>query len=282
MNFQQILMAAATQGGGTAVSQFASWPPLIGAEMMVNGDCGSATGWTLVNAVIALGKLGMTSAAAGSGATNSGTDASSLVEDATYRNVFTADSFPLGGLKLNMGTTQGALRNTAGTFSEDIIATGLGGGDGWSLEAQATTTCSLDNFSVKSFGLLGVGADWTTTSGTIYAPYQFVTLPAGAITFDSAAINEEIELTGAAKTAFDNAVSSNTACSVTIYAGSDNPLNGTVGVKLKGGTKVDFSFAAAPGASITHTVTSGAGSGFELIAGADFPIGDLVRVGITL
>lgn len=272
-----VLVAAAQSGGSAATPQFASWPALIGAEMQINGDCGSSTGWNLNNAVIAGGKLTMTSAAIGSGATNDGTPASAFIEGATYRLGSTQDSFTLGSLKHFIGTAAGTLINSAGTYTQDLVATGLGGGDGWFLEAQATTTCSLDNFSCVSVGLLGVEADWTFAGSVEWDP----NLPNG-LNFNSAVEGDTASLTGAAKTAFDAAVSNNTACSVTLTSGLSGGLSGTVQVKFKGGVAVDFEFDTTVGQKVTHTVTSGAGSGADFVAGAANADGKIIDVDVSL
>lgn len=266
-------------GMAASVASYAAWPSLIGAEMMVNGDCSSATGWTLPTGVaIALGKMTLTTAPTAE-ISNSGPIGAAMVEGAAYRCVFTIDTISLGALTQIVGQTIGTQRSSAGTFSEDLIAVGIADDGGWRIyESTAPTTCQLDNFSVKSVGLLGVEADWAASSANAY----FQAGPPDSIYFDSAVANDKVELTGSAKTAFDAAVSSNTACTVTLYTSDGAPLDGTIGVKMKGGTKVNFSFSATPGESVSHTVTSGSGSGFEVIAGGDNPAGAVVRVVIVL
>lgn len=246
MNFQQILMVAATQGGGVAASPgIASWPALIGAEMMVNGDCSSATGWELSAGVaIALGK--MTTTAFTNIIPNNGITDTTLI-GATYRCAFTIDTVSLGTMEWSGGVS-GTAQGSVGTFSQDLLSSDV------SIFLSATSsTMQLDNFSVKSVGLMGTASDWSFTGGALF--------DAGVIIFienpaDSAA------LTGAAATAFDAAVSDSTACNVTIFSDQANPLTGGgLNISLKGGTPFTFLFNGF-GAPVTQTVTSGTGSGF--------------------
>lgn len=279
MNFRQILMAAATQPAAASVASYAAWPALIGAEMMVNPDCSSGTGWTLpAGVVIAAGK--MTATAAGSVVTNDGVADDSMIDGATYRNVFTIDSRSSGSAQLSNGSTSGTSRNSAGTFSQDIVAANTGpGNDGW-LMGLTSATMILDNFSVKSVGLLGVEADWAFTGASVFWQALSAFGP-DLIVFDGASAGDKAELTGSAKTSFDAAVSNSTACTVTLSTDAGSSLNGTISVALKGGTPVNFVFDGS-GADVSHTVTSGTGSGFILTAGSDFPSGDIIRVQIAL
>lgn len=248
----------------------AAWPSLIGAEMMVNGDCSSDTGWQLnftPGITFVGGKMLLAAVADGSFIGNDGV--SSLVIDGTYRCVYTIDSRTSGAVQISIGATLGTSHNAAGTFSEDLVS----GGIEWSLNMVGTTTMQLDNFSVKGVGLMGVEADWSFSSGEAFWAIT-------GIVFDGSTVGTTAQLTGAAKTSFDAAVSSNTACSVTLYQNAGDPQNGTVSVTMKGGTPVNFVFAGD--ASISHTVTSGSGSGFILTAGSDFPGITVTRVQIAL
>ena len=245
----------------------ATWPSLIGAEMMTNGDCSSGTGWTLgAGVAIAAGK--MTATTSTSSTANSGVPDGAFVSGGTYRNAFTIDSVTVAGTgaRVSIGATNGTLRTTAATFSQDIVAPASGA---WAFSTNGVSMV-LDNFSVKSVGLMGVEADWTLTGGASWG--------AGSPIFGGGAATAS--LTGAAATSFDAAVSNNTACSVTIYTNLiEDTLDGTVAISLKGGVSVNFVGDGAT-ESITHTVTSGSGSGFSADGGA--ATGKITRVQIAL
>jgi hypothetical protein len=244
------------------IPSFASWPALVGDELMINGDCSSATGWVLgAGVAIALGKMTMT--AASSDTNNDGVFA--LVAGADYRCAFTVDTLSLGTVQVAAGTGQGTVRSTTGTFSQDL---NTGDGGDWILTATGATM-QLDNFSVKSVGLLGVAADWS-----LFGDVSFV---AGALVFGGGGATAS--LTGSAQTAFDAGVTDVTDCSVTLSADAAG-IDGTLSVALKGGSPVSFVFDATPGQQVTNTVTSGSGSGFDLSGGGG--IGASVRVQITL
>lgn len=248
----------------------AAWPSLIGAEMMVNGDCSSATGWSLGTGIaIAGGK--MTAATAGtSAASNSGVDEGVFFTPATYRCDFTIDTRSAGSAQITMGDATGTSRTTTGTFSQDLSPTVSDGG--WSI-SLATATMQLDSFSVKSIGLLGVEGDWTFTgAGTSWESV----FPDG-ILFNAATTGEKAELTGAAKTSFDTSVSNSTACAVTITPDVNNPLDATISFSMKGGTAVNFAFDGL-GTPITHTVTSGTGSGCIVTVVSAALSGKLIRI----
>lgn len=255
MNFQQILMAAATQGGGAAAAPAqASWPSLIGAEMMVNGDCSSGTGWNLATGtVVAAGKMTMTTANANT-VGNSGVNIDTLIDGATYRNVFTIDTVSLGSVQLALGGTFGTSRSTTGTFSQDIVYTY--NDDNWLL-IPTTATMQLDNFSVKSVGANGQASDWSFTGDGSFASGGFVRTNGSDIFSCS--------LAGAAATAFDAAVSSNTACTVSFTEEPGYSGNGQILVSLKGGVAVAFDWSL--GVTAPRTVTSGSGSGFKIESG---------------
>lgn len=271
--YAQAEVAAASPG-------FAAWPSLIGAEMMVNGDCGSATGWTVgagctVN--VTPGKMVM--AAYGGNASNSGVQDIAFVDQSTYRCAFTIDTATLGSLHIELGNTVGTTRSTAATFSQDLLADDPLGGGGWKLSVDTAATMQLDNFSVKSVGLLGVEADWTLTGGVIWDAF-------GGPSFGGDG-SETAALTGSAKISFDAAVSNSTACTVTVTGGDSDAgvaaLLGSIDISMKGGTPVTFVFNETPGQQVSHTVTSGAGSGFLMDNNDGDPIiGVAVRVQITL
>lgn len=127
---------------------------------------------------------------------------------------------------------------------------------------------------------MGAVANWTIGSDC-----SFLTGPPTGIAFNEPVENTANSLTGAAETSFNAAVASSAAFNVTVIsAAADHPditpLIGTVFVAMKDGTPVAFVFAGTPSQEVTHTVTSGAGSGFDLIAGDDFPSGGLVDVEI--
>lgn len=264
-------------GGG-----FAAWPSLIGAEMMINGDCSSGTGWTLGGGLtIAAGK--MTATVSTSTAVNSGALDVPFVNGIAYRTVFTIDTASLGSVQPFIGITAGTSRSTVNTFTQDIVAAGVPGGDGWVLYTTSATM-QLDNFSVKSVGGLGVTADWSF-SGAFITWRAADSVSPDVISFAEPPAGDKAELTGSAKTAFDAGVSNSTACSVSLTASEANPIIGTVSVTLKGGTPVSFVFSGAPSEVVTDTVTSGTGSGFVLTAvgfGVSDPLGDISRIQVSL
>lgn len=270
MLFHEIVMLAATQNGIAAAGgspAVASWPSLIGAEMMVNGDCGSATGWILgTGAVIAAGKMTLT--AATSDTTNEGPDSNTLLEGATYRCVLTIDTVSLGTVQILLGAGAGTVRSTVATFSQDIVATDLAGeGRGWALVCTSATM-QLDSFGVKSVGLLGIETDWAFTGDGFFNAV-------GAIAFDEG--TGTASLTGAALTSFNAGVSNSTACDVTITSVF---ATGAISVSMKGGAPVTFTFDGS-GDPVTEEVTSGTGSGF-VIEVVTPPSGSFARIQITL
>lgn len=266
--------------------QFAAWPSLIGAEMMVNGDCGSATGWTdngnPPGAVVVAAGV-MTATLSLMLENNSGVAAAAMVEGATYRcvNTIGAVSVPAEGVRQRIGLGEGGELTAPGTYSEDIVATDVENEGGWAIASvSGAVTMTFDDFSIKSVGLLGVEADWTFTGDVGWSPGA--SIGPDAIRFDGSSIGDQAELTGSAMTAFDASVSNNTACSVTLTTSVNNPLDGTIRIAMKGGVPVSFVFFGTPGDTVTHTVTSGSGSGCVVSAGSDNPAGDLVRSEIDL
>lgn len=263
MLFRDILLVAASQGGGVAAAPAAAWPSLIGAEMMVNGDCSSSTGWNLpAGSAIAGGKMTLT--AFGDNIYNDGILGPALIAGATYRCVFTTDTVAAGSIQWFLGNTQGTARSTVGTFSQDIVSDDTEGG-----LAVTTATMQLDNFSVKSVGLNGVEADWTFTNGAGWSAD-------GKVVFDGTP-GQTAALTGSAATAFDAAVTTNTACTVT-FSGADWN-SGTVQISLRGGAFVDM--VLTDSGDFVKTITSGTLSGYEVksTAGAEVRQG---RVQIAL
>jgi hypothetical protein len=223
--------------------------------MMVNGDCSSGTGWTLpAGSAIAAGKMTLT--AFTSTVNNSGVTIDTLIDGATYRNAFTIDSRVGGSVQIYLGETGGTIRSSVGTFSEDMVY--VFNDDNWILFGATSATMQLDNFSVKSVGLNGIEANWTLTANwnSTFQCIQF-----GGIA------GETGSLTGAAATAFDAAVSNNTACTFTALISQYN--SGTVEVSFKGGAWVDMEITTD--GEFTKTVTSGTGSGFSVrsTAGAE-------------
>lgn len=116
-------------------------------------------------------------------------------------------------------------------------------------------------------------ADWTFTGGWSWSAGEIVV-------FESTA-GETAELAGAAKTAFDAAVSNSTACTVTLTFSVGNFLTGTISVAMKGGASVDF-VGDGGTAEIANTVTSGAGSGFVMAGSDDFPLGQISGISVAV
>lgn len=248
----------------------ASWPALIGAEMMVNGDCSSATGWAFnAGGSIAVGKMQLV--AYSDVAENDGITGT-VIDGATYRSAFTIDTVSLGSIRWEFGNGLGTSRTAPGAYTEDIVAADTTGAN---LNATSATM-QLDNFSVKSVSLLGVEADWAF-SDTVFV--FWTPGPPSAVSFDALG-TQTASLTGTALTAFDAAVSNSTACSVTLTNSVGSPAQ-TISVAMKGGTAVNFTFTDTPGETVTQTVTSGAGSGFVL-ANVGAAAVAIVRVQIAL
>lgn len=240
-------------GQAAAVSPgFAAWPSLIGDEMLLDPNCATGVGWDLgLGYTIAVGKMTVTTANAAT--VNTGTPASAFLPDAVYRCAITADSVTLNGFALHVNDTTGVTRTAAGTYTEDLI--NAGESDGWFIQNEGgNLTAQLDNFSVKSVGLMGVEADWTFTGGIFWSVSD------AGLVFDSAPAGETAELTGSAKTAFDAAVSSATACMMSVYVSSYG--EGNLEARLKGGSWIALD-VSADGWSTPVAITSGAGSGCE-------------------
>lgn len=234
--------------GAAAPPQYAAWPALIGAEMMVNGNCSSSTGWGLpAGAVIALGKLSLTTLS--DTIENDGiTD--TLIIGASYRFLFTIDTVSLGSVRWISGATDGTSRSTVGTFSEDLIVADVA-----AQMACTSATMQLDNFSVKSVGLLGISTDWSFTGST---PPTFTA--GGAIDMNGCDTGDVASLTGSAKTAFDAAVSNSATCNVNITIAGYVQSN--IEIRMKGGSWVEVSIAGDGVASAE--IASGTGSGFDI------------------
>lgn len=67
-----------------------------------------------------------------------------------YKAVFTIDSISKGALKFNIGGVDGTSRNSAGTYTEYILATGTGY---IYLRTSGETSATIDNISVKQLGV---------------------------------------------------------------------------------------------------------------------------------
>jgi hypothetical protein len=100
--FRDVVMTAATQGGGAAPG------PSEGPELIDNGDMSNDTGWTFENpgglgtAEISTGKLRL-SDPEGNGVT--ATRAVTLTNSATYRIRFTVDTIVAGSCTVIVGET---------------------------------------------------------------------------------------------------------------------------------------------------------------------------------
>lgn len=145
MDFRQILMVAATQGGGAV-------PIVLGNELVQNGNFTSSTGWTLVNnsdvggsVQITGGQLVFTNANLFSDAH---TTALETLTAGSYRVTFTIVSRDGGNVRAVIGGSTGTLRTAVGTYTEDIVTTATNQIlmiQGGSVEVIAT----IDDFSVK-------------------------------------------------------------------------------------------------------------------------------------
>ena len=239
-----------TGGGGG----FAAWPSLIGAEMMVNGDCSSATGWGLpAGSAIAVGKMTLTAftdVIENTGVTDT------LINGATYRCVFTVDTVSLGAVRWVLGSTAGTSRSTTGTFSQDILSTDVSG-----VVEGIGATMQLDNFSVKSVGLVGIETDWSL-SGSL----AWIDGPPAGFSFGDGDESTIASLTGSALTAFAASVSFNTACLLRVYG--LNYSNGDISARIHQGSWVPLN-VSADGWSTPVAITSGSVVGFEVRGNAD-------------
>ncbi len=272
MDFLQILMTAATQGGGAAATPaVAAWPSLIGANQILDPGCADPTKWNEgagVTVNVTPGK--MVATAASSTTTNDGMLSGTTIAGATYRPLFTADSLS-GTARVTVGGTAGTARTLAGTYSQDIVAAD---DTGWQITFTAATGI-FDTFSCVSVGLLGVEADWSLGGLVVWETSN----PVGPNFQEDA--SDSAALTGSAAVALDAAVSNNTACSVTLTTGIGG-MGGSLDVSLKGGTPVTFSFSFGAFEEVTHTVSSGTGSGFLADSNNGDPAaGTFIRVQIT-
>lgn len=261
----------------------ASWPELVGDNMIQAPDMSASEPWgnqptgCLVNDIT--GKMIWTAVAAGEGPTNDGTPASAFISAARYLVSRDISGLLAGEVAIALGDEVGISWGGNGTDLSEVLVAADPMGDGFRIfnSSGGAATLSLDNVSVKTFQGMGQEASWALTGGDV----RFLNGPDG-VSFDSSPEGDNAVLTGGSKAAFDAAVTDSTACTVSLTAGIEFVFSGTVQVKMKGGTAVDFTFVGDPGEVITHTVTSDTGSGFELIAGPDNPTGRIVLIRIAL
>lgn len=128
----------------------------------------------------------------------------------------------------------------------------------------------------------GPSASWPLTDAGVEADWSFAGDAAfwngSGPGFDGGESDDIASLTGAAKTAFDAAVSDSTACSVTVTA-SGYFGGGSAEIRMKGGSWVDM--LINNDGPFTQTVTSGTGSGFD-VRGKNGSVLNVADVDITL
>lgn len=241
----------------SALPSFASWPALVGAEMNTDPGFTNAAAWTLDTGVtvnVLPGKLVFTAAADGAAAFQS---PYALIGEASYRTVAVIGTATLGGVRPVIGGEGfGTTRTAAGTFQQDITA-GFDDGYNFLIQAVGTTTATLDSFSFKSIGLMGVEGDWTL-------PVDSITWDAAAqgLKFEDADNTKIVSITGTGLTQFTAAVSFNTAVMFSVYV-SGFVGGGDASVRIHNGSWVPLNFLA-DGWSTPVAVTTGA------VAGLDF------------
>lgn len=256
------MMSVAARGATAVVAAatptYAAWPPLPGAEMIQGGGCTDPADYTLpagVTVNVVPGK--MVATAATGGAQNDGTPFTAFIEGGTYRCAEVGDSVTVGNYKISIGATVGVTRTTSGTYTQDLVAVDLEAtGDGWSIQFT-TATAQLDNFSVKSIGLMGVEADWSIAGGGALVWFE------GALSFSDAGQSDIGSLTGSALTAFTASVSFSTACLIRFYVPSGRYEGGDISVRVHQGSWVAAAISA-DGWSTPVAITSGAVAGFDV------------------
>lgn len=132
--FRDIVMVAAT-------TPTASPAPVVGPELILNGSfAGDGSPWD-TDGTITGGQL---LASGGTYALNPISEGG----NATYRLVFTIVSISAGGVVASLfdGSGTGTNRTTAGTFSEDIVCSGVGENFLFILDA---TDAVIDEVSLK-------------------------------------------------------------------------------------------------------------------------------------
>ena len=143
-----------TPNGYKAGTLFGAIPvPTEGSNVVVNGDFTTDSDWIKGSGwSVASGK------ATGSSATSNLQQLGILQSGKTYKLTFTISNFVSGSLRPNIGTVNGTLQSSNGTFTEYITSLG----SHFYFDGVSAFTGSIDNVSIKEW----VGADMDVTRAT--------------------------------------------------------------------------------------------------------------------
>jgi hypothetical protein len=133
-------------------------PFMLSAELVVNGDFASGTGWTLGTGW-AVGTGTLNASAAGTGVT--ATRASVLTVGLYYQITFTITAYTNGGVKVLCGTTESAAYTAVGSYALTMLCAG-DGTLGFKTSANPTNL-SIDNASYKeTSNLVAYSGAWVS------------------------------------------------------------------------------------------------------------------------
>ena len=118
---------------------------VLGAELVVNGDFSSATGWTVVGGAITSGVLRFAAAASNSYADRVAT--TGIAAGKRYTITYTVVSISSGRVRTQVGGIAGIPRTLPGTYTQLFAA--ISNGNPAIVVEAAGTTADIDNISVR-------------------------------------------------------------------------------------------------------------------------------------